>query len=364
MENKGVLYRFVHFVVHNSFLFTVVFMCLDHMLLLGVMIYADIVPLVWFNILSVIVYISCILLCKWGHHLPVYISILLEVSTYSVLSTHYAGWDCGACYFVCSIVPLIIYFGFFLFKGRNRLIVAVLLVADFALYLIMYFMYRDKAGVFDISNTVQTALFIIASFTMVFSIIFYNIMYICAAEFKELSLERVNEQLSFDASVDSLTGLLNRRGFLPVVENLMDGETENHFCIAFCDIDDFKQVNDRYGHDGGDEVLRHVAFMLKREMSGCEICRWGGEELVILMRDYDFAVAKHKMEYIRKSVEQNHTVFYNKHIPVTITIGLEEYSDSYSKADDIIKVADERMYYGKQHGKNVLVFKDECSVAS
>ena len=117
-------------------------------------------------------------------------------------------------------------------------------------------------------------------------------------------------------------------------------------------------INDSHGHDGGDEVLRHVSNILKKEMPGCEICRWGGEEFVILMRDYDFTVAKQKMEYIRKTVESSPTVFYNKRIPITVTIGLEEYKDIYKYPEEIIKVADERMYYGKQHGKNILIYED------
>ena len=60
----------------------------------------------------------------------------------------------------------------------------------------------------------------------------------------------------------------------------------------------------------------------------------------------------------RKNIETVPTVFYNKQIFVTITIGLEKYMNSYKAPEDIIKVADERMYYGKQHGKNVIIFED------
>jgi diguanylate cyclase (GGDEF)-like protein len=143
------------------------------------------------------------------------------------------------------------------------------------------------------------------------------------------------------------------------METLMETEWTCHFCVAFCDIDNFKRINDSYGHDCGDEVLRHITKLIKNEMTGCPICRWGGEEMVILMKDYDLAVAKEKMEYVRKCVETNPTVFYNKRISVTITIGLEENKDIYKTPEEVIKVADERMYYGKQHGKNIVIYKDE-----
>jgi diguanylate cyclase (GGDEF)-like protein len=93
-------------------------------------------------------------------------------------------------------------------------------------------------------------------------------------------------------------------------------------------------------------------------MPGCEVCRWGGEEFIILMRDFDMEVARAKMEYVRKSVEEAPTVFYNKHVYVTLTIGVEENQKIYHEPEEIIKVADERMYYGKMHGKNIVVCED------
>ena len=348
----------MHFLVHNSFLFTVAVMFLVHAMLLVIMIVGHVTPLIYFSILSVIVYLFCILLCKSGYIMPVYVSILLEVSVYSTLSISYLGWECGACCFLCSIVPIIIYFGCFLFKGNKRWIVVILLVANFSLYVTLFLRYAGVKPAYELSPVTQSALIIFSSFAMIFSIIFYNAIYIYSSEYEMVSLEQKNKQLSVDAQEDTLTSLLNRRGFLPIVEECMKGENTKHFCVAFCDIDNFKRVNDSYGHDGGDEVLRHITKLIKREMQGCSVCRWGGEEFVILMRDYDFAVAKEKMEYLRKVIESSPTVFYNKHIPATITIGLEENKDTYKEPEAIIKTADERMYYGKQHGKNILIYED------
>ena len=74
-----------------------------------------------------------------------------------------------------------------------------------------------------------------------------------------------------------------------------------------------------------------------------------------MMRDYDMAVAKEKMEYVRRTIETSPTIFYNKRIPATVTIGVEERREVHKEAEEIIKIADERMYYGKQHGKNIVV---------
>lgn len=355
-KKRTIIDDVMHFLVHNGFLFTVIVMCLVHVVLLGIMIAAGIKPLIIFNILSVIVYGFCIFLCRYGYIMPVYISIIIEVTSYTFFSSYFIGLKCGTYCFLFSIVPIIIYFGSYLFKGFARIIIVFMLALNFSVFVFLYIRLSEMPPIIETNAVTRLTLVIFSAFVMVFSTMFYNTIYIYTSENEVNVLEKKNEQLSVDATEDALTSLLNRRGFLPIIEDLMK-DKNNHFCVAFCDIDNFKRINDTYGHDGGDEVLRHIASMIKREMHGCQVCRWGGEEIVILMKDYDLAVAKEKMEYLRKSIEASQTVFFNKYISATITIGLEEINDSYNEPDDIIKVADERMYYGKQHGKNIVIWQ-------
>ncbi|MCR5846703.1 MAG: GGDEF domain-containing protein [Lachnospiraceae bacterium] len=359
VKERNLFNRIMHFLVHNGFLFTVIVMCLVHASLLLIMILAKVTPLIQFNVLSVIVYLFCIMLCKFGHIMPVYISIILEVSIYTVFSTYHIGLNKGSYCFLFSIVPIILYFGSFLFKGAKRWFVALMLILNFSLYVVLYIMFSHAKPTYEFTPLFEGISVIFSTFVMVFSVFFYNTLYIYSSEYEKTDLELLNKQLSADAKEDVLTNLLNRRGFLPLVKECINDKKANHFCIAFCDIDNFKRINDSYGHDGGDEVLRHITQLIKREMHGCEICRWGGEEIVILMKDYDMEVAKEKMEYLRKCIESNPTIFYNRRIVATITIGLEENSESYHDAEEIIKTADERMYMGKQHGKNIVVYEEE-----
>ena len=355
---KNIFEKTMHFVVHNGFLFTVGVMGLTHLVLLVIMLVAGVTPLVQFNILSVVVYIFCTIMCKFGHVMPSYVSIILEVTAYTIVSTHYIGLRCGTYCFLFSIVPIIIYFGTYLFKGMKRWHIVIMLAVNFATFAVLYAVYTERRPVYELDPGMRLLLVLFSSFIMVFSIIFYNVIYIYSSEREMGNLEEENKQLSLDAHEDSLTHLLNRRGFMPLVESMMNDREKNHFCIAFCDIDNFKRINDSFGHDAGDEVLRHITRLFLKEMHECDICRWGGEEIVILMRDYDMTAAKEKMEYLRKIIEANPTVFFNRQIPTTITIGLEENRDIYSEPDDIIRVADGRMYYGKHHGKNILVYED------
>ncbi|WP_034447932.1 GGDEF domain-containing protein [Butyrivibrio sp. AE2032] len=346
------------FLVGNAYSFTAGVMGLVHFVLLITFWLSGVMPLVQFNVLSVVVYIFCFILCRTGHLLPVYASIILEVTAYTVVSSYYVGLKCGTYCFLFSIIPIIIYFGSSLFKGLQRWGVVLMLILNFLTFTVLYISFSNVPPVYEVSETARVFLVIFSAFAMVFAILFYNAMYIYASEHEVTILQQKNRELSADAKEDALTKLLNRRGFLPMVKELMNNRRGKRFCIAFCDLDDFKRVNDTYGHEAGDEVLKHITRIITDELHGCDICRWGGEEIVILMRDYDLDTARVKLETLRKNIASDPTIFFNKEILVTITLGVAENKNSYKEPEEIIKVADERMYYGKQHGKNILIYED------
>lgn len=348
----------LHLLIHNSFPFAVLIMGLVHGALFLITLAAGAVPLSVINTVSVITYIICVVFCRADYILPVYWLILIEVTAYSVLSTYYIGVGGGSHYFLFSIVPIIIYFGLFLFKKGRLWIVGVSLLIDFLVFAFSFTFFYGRPPLIRISDKASTILTVFSAFCMFFSIVFYNVVYIYRSRREVLSLEKENEQLSADANNDTLTELLNRRGFMPLLEELMKEGEEHHFCIAFLDIDNFKKVNDTFGHDCGDEVLRHISRLIRKEMHGCAVCRWGGEEIIILLKDMDLRSARQKMESVRVSVETTPTVFFNTRVPVTITIGLVENTARFKKPQDIIQAADERMYYGKKHGKNVLISRE------
>lgn len=354
----NVVRKIMHFLIHNGIIFTVGVMCLVHVTLLVIFSVAGVHPLVRFNVASVIIYVIGLISCKFGRVMPVYISIIVEVTVYTIFSTYYIGLKCGTYCFLFSIVPIIIYFGCFLFKGARRWSIVLMLAINFAVFVVLYVIFTKREPIYELTPDTRLLLVIFSSFVMIFSTIFYNTIYIYANEREIVNLEEKNKQLSVDAHEDVLTTLLNRRGFLPLIEPMIKVTSSEEFCVAFIDIDDFKVINDSYGHEAGDEVLRHITTLMRKEMHDCDICRWGGEEIVILMKGYDMETAKERLEALRKSIETIPTAFFNKQIFVTITIGLEKYSKKYKTPEEIIKAADKRMYYGKQHGKNMLISED------
>ena len=354
----NVVRKIMHFLIHNGIIFTVGVMCLVHVTLLVIFSVAGVHPLVRFNVASVIIYVIGLISCKFGRVMPVYISIIVEVTVYTIFSTYYIGLKCGTYCFLFSIVPIIIYFGCFLFKGARRWSIVLMLAINFAVFVVLYVIFTKREPIYELTPDTRLLLVIFSSFVMIFSTIFYNTIYIYANEREIVNLEEKNKQLSVDAHEDVLTTLLNRRGFLPLIEPMIKVTSSEEFCVAFIDIDDFKVINDSYGHEAGDEVLRHITTLMRKEMHDCDICRWGGEEIVILMKGYDMETAKERLEALRKSIETIPTAFFNKQIFVTITIGLEKYSKKYKTPEEIIMAADKRMYYGKQHGKNMLISED------
>ena len=164
--------------MHNSILFTVIVMCLVHAVLLLIMLFSDVMPLVYLNCVSVIVYLFCIVLAKFGHIMPVYISILLEVAVYSAVGIYFVGWHSGTFCFLCSIIPIIIYFGSFLFKSGKRWIIALIYSVNFALYIFLFLKFHDAQPVYRLSEVSASVLMIFSSFVAAFSIIFYNTIYI------------------------------------------------------------------------------------------------------------------------------------------------------------------------------------------
>ena len=169
--------------------------------------------------------------------MPVYISIVLEVTFYSVISTYFVGLDCGTFFFLFSIVPIIIYFGSILFQGGRRWSIVLMLGLNFATYIVLYFRFFDQTPLFRVSALTTILLNVFSAFAMVFAVIFYNVMYIFTSENMVTNLEQKNRQLSADAREDALTSLLNRRGFLPLIRSLMERKSAKKFCIAFWALD-------------------------------------------------------------------------------------------------------------------------------
>jgi len=162
------------------------------------------------------------------------------------------------------------------------------------------------------------------------------------------------EQYRKESNEDSLTKLSNRRYLEAIIESkIREFRTVNiPFGIAFFDIDDFKKVNDTYGHEIGDEVLKIIAKTTQVNLRNNDfIARWGGEEFVIVFSSLDRSGISIVSEKVRHLIETSEIRSDESNIHVSVSIG-STISIETDTVESIVKRADELMYISKINGKN------------
>lgn len=162
--------------------------------------------------------------------------------------------------------------------------------------------------------------------------------------------------LSAEIRRDGLTGLANRRAFDITIQEWM--ENRQTFFLILMDIDNFKCVNDTYGHVVGDEVLKSLADVICNVSRKQDICfRYGGEEFCLLIDSEKRKVAYAAAEELRKAVEQMEN---STGKPVTISLGISTYKKDHQTPDQLIDEADSALYKAKSEGKNkTIIFQDQ-----
>lgn len=157
-------------------------------------------------------------------------------------------------------------------------------------------------------------------------------------------------------STDPLTGLYNRRACNIKLEELkkLADSSGCAFSLALGDIDLFKQFNDRYGHACGDEVLKDIARILERCTDGGMASRWGGEEFLIAFGGSDPQAAYDAVQRVMEELSEYRCEYAGQSIPVTMTFGTAQYNGAQTY-EELVNTADERLYYGKNHGRNRVV---------
>lgn len=279
--------------------------------------------------------------------LLVYTLVILGWMTFFI---HTYGWNCGGINF---IMPLMVISCFSLYDSlANKLIFACSL-----------FLIRVGLFIYCQIHTPEFALnaeqcFILQ--TLNTAIIFFNMVLICIVfsaniQKAEKQLMVYNRELQLQANTDPLTGLSNRRSMHTLLENQIRLYPRDPFSIALGDIDFFKKVNDTYGHNCGDQVLKELAALFEEKARNKGyVCRWGGEEFLFFLPSMNLDDAGAFINDINLAVSALPIKYGEETHFVTMTFGVEEF-DFRSDVAALVKRADDKLYYGKKHGRNRII---------
>jgi len=195
---------------------------------------------------------------------------------------------------------------------------------------------KYKKNIQDIQNILYGIMIVVLIVAILLLVALYQIILI--------------KQIKNISETDQLTKAYNRRKFFNEMQ-----QYKSRYSLIMFDIDHFKQINDTYGHDKGDYVLKKVVEIIKKHIRQDDmIFRWGGEEFFILFKNMDLANAQKMAEKLRKIIEE--TDFDG----VKVTISLAVVTSSYGQViEKIIKILDDGLYEAKRSGRNKVVVKGE-----
>lgn len=309
-----------------------------------------------YNFISIVVYIVgfFVLRKKLG---ALYVSMVyIELLVFMILAVICLGWEFGFQQYCIGFITTALFTDFYMssvHKLKKKTVIVMIMYV--AMYIIMRIWTYGYEALYDVDNSlIERSLYIINT---IISFIFL-VMYSC---FYSNTMFRLEKTLIDVANIDALTGLKNRRRMQELLGTSFEERKKEPYnmCIAIIDVDNFKKINDKYGHDAGDKALKALAnilLSLNEEKKGFHVCRWGGEEFLILYRKYDKNKKQilSEFEELRQTVENNVIDSDGYEISYTITIGVA-FCDNNCSVSEIIKRADRNLYRGKETGKNKVV---------
>lgn len=168
---------------------------------------------------------------------------------------------------------------------------------------------------------------------------------------RTLELKNAIEKIEKIASTDYLTGILNRRKFEKVLLSYINNKSAGTFCVAIFDIDNFKSINDTYGHMKGDTIIKFISDIINSSINDSDIfARWGGEEFMLLLPNSTIENSTAKIESILNNIRNSKSEINTK---ITISCGLSKYSIN-DNLEALVMRVDKALYTAKNNGKDRL----------
>ena len=270
-----------------------------------------------------------------------------------IINVSLFGFNIGVQYFLI----LLIQYSFVTSHIRNlyKYLISMFITLVF---LVLYFYSRRFIPLLYINEAVTDVLQTLNIFFACFLEATIISLFSSDSLMQEEKLMEYNRRVTHLASIDPLTGLINRRSTKEQIANLIEAGREEvpFISLAMGDIDFFKKVNDTYGHEGGDEVLKGLSkcFLEETENIGL-VCRWGGEEFLFILPNMNGDEAYEFIEKLRRKVKTITFTHNDAEFNVSMTFGLQEH-DFRDSIDTSIDNADRKLYIGKSSGRDQVVY--------
>lgn len=259
--------------------------------------------------------------------------------------TIYMGFGSGFCLYLISLCVVSFITTYFSYKGIGMKGSIIWVGLSAALYLGLYISSRFTSPVYAIPQWLEIFLFSFHSAAAFLFVAAYLVFFVNYAK-------RLEKRIMGESRTDELTQVNNRYALYDFFDSV---ENKTDYYLALFDIDDFKLINDKYGHVSGDHVLQQVAKIADGLFADAFFCRYGGEEFVIIdNKPSSLDEFKQQLETLRKAVSDLEFEFDGDKVHLTITIGVSKFEEGFSN-EEWINFADKKMYQGKSSGKNVTV---------
>ena len=303
-----------------------------------------------FSLLCMLIFVATFILSYYRGTFVSYCILNICILLWVVANVRMFGWGIG----VQTFMFVLIVFCFFAkYKHTGAKIIYILILLALRMYL--YFYCQNNSPSISVTSEMNDLFQLVNSAAIFWSLSLPAYFFSTDTQALEGKLIEYNEQLKTQASIDPLTGLHDRRSTMEYLERLLKN-AEDQISICLCDIDFFKRVNDTYGHDIGDVVLQKIAETFRRELpQGSFISRWGGEEFLLIFPHSNGDEANYALDILRNKIKAIVFDGNGESFSVSLTFGLVEY-DFHSDLTTVLKEADEKLYLGKESGRDRIIF--------
>ena len=296
--------------------------------------------MVWYDLATIFVYLFCFYLMKKKKYYLYALVCGNEFFAFIIVASLMIGFNTGFHFYLIGL-SVVSFFTSYFSKSKNLKNPIIWASLTLIIYFVIYFISSFNPPHYAIEKWLEVTLFATHIVVVMLFVVFYLSIFLKYA----MSLEK---KIMSESRTDELTELSNRYGLYDYFFQEKDKASK---VLALFDIDNFKKINDEYGHITGDYILKRVAEVTSNKLNDCFVSRYGGEEFVIVL---DKEGSFERLEEFRKSIEKEDFEFEGHKFDITITIGVADYEEDIV-LEKWVDLADEKMYSGKESGKNKTV---------